>query len=185
MILRAKMGAAYDKKDAAAFEKAADDFMTLGRDLDKLLATRSEFMLGKWINDARSWAANDGEKAYYEKNARTIITIWGGNGELLDYANRQWNGLMRDYYLPRWQMLLEATLAELKRGKTVDRAELEKKWREHEKQFADTAAGNYANQSNSDYFALSRALFKKYCPMMPKTTASFDLGIFHLHNEHY
>jgi len=126
-------------------------------------------MLGKWINDARSWAANDAEKAYYEKNARTIITIWGGNGELLDYANRQWNGLMRDYYLPRWQMLIEATLAELKGGKAVDRIELEKKWREHEKRFVDTAAGNYSHLPSGDYFALSRALFKKYYPMVSRS----------------
>jgi alpha-N-acetylglucosaminidase len=169
MILREKMAVAYDKKDAAAFKTAAGDFIALGRNIDEILATRSEFMLGKWINDARSWASNDVEKAYYEKNARTIITIWGGNGELLDYANRQWNGLMRDYYLPRWQMLIEATLAELKGGKSVDRAELEKSWREHERKFAGTAADNYAYQPGGDYFALSRALFKKYYPMLPVT----------------
>jgi alpha-N-acetylglucosaminidase len=168
MVLREKMAAAYDKRDAAGFEKAANDFMTLGRDIDKFLATRSEFMLGKWIDDARSWAANDAEKTCYEKNAGTIITIWGGNGELLDYANRQWNGLMRDYYLPRWQMLIEATLAELRGGKAVDRAVLEKTWREHEKQFATTTSGNYARQPSGNYFAMSRALYKKYSPMVQK-----------------
>ena len=174
MILRDRMAEAYDRKDAAAFDKAANDFLMLGRDLDKFLATRSEFMLGKWINDAKSWAANAAEKAYYEKNARTILTIWGGNGELLDYANRQWSGLMRDYYLPRWQSLIEATLAELKGGRTVDRTVLERKWRAHEKHFADTAAGSYAHRPNGDCFALSRALFKKYGQMMPKSIASSE-----------
>jgi alpha-N-acetylglucosaminidase len=120
-------------------------------------------MLGNWINDARSWAAIDAEKAYYEKNARTILTVWGGEGELIDYAGRQWNGLMRDYYLPRWQILVEATLAELKGGKSVDRAALEKKWREHEKTFAITTGSLYARQPG-DSFAMSRKLFRKYSP---------------------
>jgi alpha-N-acetylglucosaminidase len=173
MVMRERMAAACDRKDAVAFEKAANDFIALGRDLDSFLAVRSEFMLGKWINDAKAWAVDGNEKSYYEKNARTIITIWGGNGELIDYANRQWNGLMRDYYLTRWQMLIDATLAELKGGKAVDRAALEKRWREYEKKFADTAAGNYPHQPNGDCFALSRALFKKYYPMIPKFAASF------------
>jgi len=162
MVVREKMAVAFDKKDAPVFERAAKDFLTLGRDLDEFLATRSEFMLGKWINDARSWAASDPEKAYYEKNARMIITVWGGNGKLLDYANRQWNGLMRDYYLPRWQMLIEATLNELRHGQAVDRAVLEKKWRKHEKQFATTTSGNYASQPSGNYFAMSRELYRKY-----------------------
>jgi alpha-N-acetylglucosaminidase len=166
MTLLKKIAAAYDKKDAAAFKKAAEDFMALGRDIDKVLGAKSEFMLGKWIKDAKSWAANDAEKAYYEKNARTILTIWGGNGELLDYANRQWNGLISDYYLPRWQMLIDATLIELKGGKAVDRATLEARWREHEKRFVASAGGNYPRQSIGDCFAISRALYQKYFRQM-------------------
>ncbi|MBN1567741.1 MAG: alpha-N-acetylglucosaminidase C-terminal domain-containing protein [Acidobacteria bacterium] len=88
------------------------------------------------------------------------------NTELLDYANRQWNGLMRDYHLPRWQMLLDATLTELKGGKPADRAVLEKKWREHEKQFATTTGGNYASRPNGNCFAMSRALYKKYSRLL-------------------
>jgi alpha-N-acetylglucosaminidase len=172
LLLREKMADAYDKRDAAAFEKAANDFMILGSDIDRLLASRSEFMLSKWINDAKAWAADDGEKIYYERNARALITIWGGNGELLDYANRQWNGLMGDYYLPRWRMLIDATLAELKEGKIIDRVALERKWREHEKQFADASAGNYTLQPSGDSFVFSRALFKKYSPMLPGTKGS-------------
>ena len=68
--LRAKMAAAYDEKDSAAFAQAAGKFMTLGRDLDSLLSCKGEFMLGKWIDDARSWAADKQEEAYYETNAQ-------------------------------------------------------------------------------------------------------------------
>lgn len=159
LALRDQMAAAYDRKDAAEFKKDADKFMALGRDMDKFLGTRTEFMLGKWTGDAKSWAANKDERAYYEKDARSIITIWGGG--LTDYAGRQWNGLMRDYYLPRWQMLIDATLAELKGGKPVDRPALEKQWRNHDLKFATTANGDYATKPRGDFFAMSCALYKK------------------------
>ncbi len=162
LTLRDEMATAYDRKDIIAFQKAAGQFMALGRDLDKFLGTRTEFMLGKWIDDAKSWAANKDEQAYYEKDARSIVTIWGGG--LTDYAGRQWNGLMRDYYLPRWQMFIDATLAELKGGTLVDRPALEKQWRNHDLEFA-TTAGDYATKPHGDFFASSRALYKKYAPL--------------------
>jgi len=72
---------------------------------------------------------------------------------------------MRDYYLPRWQLFINATLAELKEGKPVDRPALERQWREHDLKFARTVNGNYATVPDGDYFALSRALYKKYAPL--------------------
>jgi len=160
LTFRAQMAEAYARKDVAGFKQAADRFMTLGRDMDQLLGTRTEFMLGKWIGDAKSWATHRDEEAFYETDARSIITIWGGG--LTDYAGRQWNGLMRDYYLPRWQMFIAATLGELEGGKPVDRAVLEKEWREHDLKFARSATGAYARAPQGDYFELSHELYKKY-----------------------
>jgi alpha-N-acetylglucosaminidase len=164
LTLRDEMAVAYKRKDAAAFQKAADRFMTLGRDIDKILGARSEFMLGKWIDDAKSWAADKQERDYYEKNARHIVTLWGGF--LLDYAGRQWNGLMCDYYLPRWQVLIDATQVELNGGKPVNRPALEKLWRANDLKFTQTAGGQYAAKASGDYFIMSRELFGKYAPMV-------------------
>jgi alpha-N-acetylglucosaminidase len=163
--MRDQMADAYDRKDAVAFARAASQFMSLGTDIDQFLGTRSEFLLGKWIDDARSWAANDAEQAYYERNARSIITIWGG-GRLTDYAGRQWNGLLRDYYLPRWQLLIDARLAELKGGPPVNRTALEKQWRAHDLEYATTTGGQYPRQPSGDLFALSRELYNKYAPLV-------------------
>ena len=163
VVLRDRMTQAVKQKDAKAFEKAAADFMAMGREVDEFLGTRAEYLLGKWIDDARSWAANDAEKEYYEKNARIIITTWGGHSaQLTDYANRQWNGLMRDYYLPRWQMLIDATLAGLKSGKPVDKKALDKQWCDHNWKFATTVGGDYSAKPKGDSFAMSRTLFDKY-----------------------
>jgi alpha-N-acetylglucosaminidase len=160
LTLRQKMADADDRHDASAFKAAADQFLALGDDLDKFLGTRTEFMLGKWIGDARSWGADKSEQAYFEKDARSIITVWGG--DLTDYAGRQWNGLMEDYYLPRWQLLIDATLVEQKGGKPVDRHALQKLWRDHDLQFASSVGGHYAAKPHGDSFSMSRALYKKY-----------------------
>jgi len=163
-VLLERMAAAYDKKDAAEFERASKEFMTLGRDIDQFLGTKTEFMLGKWIDDAKSWAANEDEKAYYEENARMILTTWGGYwADLADYAERQWSGLMRDYYLPRWQLLIDSTLMELKGGQPLDRGALEKRWRDHEWRYATTrSGGTYPTKPSGDYYEMSRAMFVKY-----------------------
>ena len=57
-VARPDDGSLRNRRNAVAFERAADQFMALGGDLDKFLGTRTEFMLGKWIGDAKSWAAN-------------------------------------------------------------------------------------------------------------------------------
>jgi alpha-N-acetylglucosaminidase len=166
LTLRDQMAAAHDKKDVAAFSTAAEKFMTLGQELDKFLGTRREFMLGKWINDAKSLSDNPDEQKYFETDARGLLTIWGGT--LNDYAGRQWNGLMRDYYLPRWQLLIDATLTELKGGPAVNSSELQKKWREQDLRFARMTGGNYATEPKGDFYAMSRALFEKYEPFAVK-----------------
>ena len=47
------------------------------RDVDTLLSTQSSFLLGKWIEDARSLGTDEVSKNYYEENARTIVSTWG------------------------------------------------------------------------------------------------------------
>ena len=44
----------------------------------------------------------------YEFNARNQITLWGPDGQILDYGGKQWAGLVEDYYIPRWKMFFKA-----------------------------------------------------------------------------
>jgi alpha-N-acetylglucosaminidase len=79
-------------------------------DMDCLLATRSEFLLGRWLEDAKSWGKTEAERRQYERNARLQITVWGPSAPdafLFDYANKQWSGLIRGYYIPRWRHFLD------------------------------------------------------------------------------
>lgn len=73
-------------------------------ELDRLAAARPETRVGTWIDAARAWGDTDAERDAMEREARSLVSVWGGqhNG-LHDYSGRHWQGLVRDLYLPRWQ----------------------------------------------------------------------------------
>lgn len=72
--------------------------------LDDLAGARPETRLSTWVDAARAWGDTDAERDAMEREARSLVSVWGGqhNG-LHDYSGRHWQGLVRDLYLPRWQ----------------------------------------------------------------------------------
>lgn len=100
--------------DAEAFARLRDTYLRLLLDLDELLNTNEHFMLGRWTTMARGIAdeadgTTDADRDWLEQdNARTLITTWGAEaqanaGGLRDYSYREWGGMMKDYYYPRWK----------------------------------------------------------------------------------
>ena len=57
------------------------------------------------------------EEALYEFNARNQITLWGPTGEIRDYAAKQWSGIVRDYYAPRYEMFFTELRESLENGR--------------------------------------------------------------------
>ena len=95
----------YDKR---AFKQDSEEFLRLLLQQDSLLATRSEFRLGNWTQQARQLGTTMEECNLYEWNARVQITTWGNRhcadkGRLRDYAHKEWQGILRDFYYPRWK----------------------------------------------------------------------------------
>ncbi len=93
--------------DKRSFRRSSQQFLSLLLQQDSLLATRTEFRVGHWIQQARNLGTNDAERDLYEWNARVQITTWGNRycanqGGLRDYAHKEWNGILRDFYYPRW-----------------------------------------------------------------------------------
>ncbi|MGO4891321.1 alpha-N-acetylglucosaminidase TIM-barrel domain-containing protein [Flavobacterium sp. W21_SRS_FM6] len=72
--------------------------------LDSLLGLHDE-TLGTWIDDAKAYGDTATESAYYALNAKQQITLWGGPN-LKDYASKVWQGMYKDFYLPRWTLYL-------------------------------------------------------------------------------
>ena len=119
MDIRNDFTMAYKNHDIKEMERLVEIANQLFADVDTLLNTHPAFMLGPWIEAARDWGATDEEKDYYERQARTILTIWGGP-VLNDYANRMWGGLVGDYYAKRWNLFFEAVIKAVKEGKEFD-----------------------------------------------------------------
>ena len=96
-----------------AFQRDSQRFLDLLLLQDELLATRSEFKVGRWIEEARKAGDTSAEKDLYEWNARVQITTWGNRycadtGGLRDYAHKEWSGLLKDFYYKRWKCYFEA-----------------------------------------------------------------------------
>ncbi len=87
-------------------DKYAKDSLAMLLRIDALMNLRSDRRLETWVNSARSWATAPDEAAYYDQNARRLITYWGW-AELADYAARVWSGLIRDYYVQRWSIFFQ------------------------------------------------------------------------------
>jgi len=119
--LQRKWVHAFEAKDSAGFKNYSGQFLQLISDMDGLLATRKDFLLGPWIADARSRGVTSGEKALYERNARDLITLWGdANSPLHEYANRQWSGLLNDFYKSRWQQFFDMLQLSLQTNTSPD-----------------------------------------------------------------
>jgi alpha-N-acetylglucosaminidase len=157
--LQRKWVNAYQSKNKEDFKKYSSQFIALIDDLDKLLATRKDFLLGPWISDATRWGEDKEGKAYYEKNARDLITLWGGaESPLHEYSCRQWSGLLSDFYKPRWQQFFVKIDEALSTGKELNVGEFEKEikawewqWVNKQKQFPTTTSGNSAEMVKTVY----------------------------------
>ena len=78
----------YKKRNVPGLKEKASEMREILSDLELLNSFHNRASLDKWIEDARSLGDTDELKNYYEKNARNLITTWGGS--LNDYASRTW-----------------------------------------------------------------------------------------------
>lgn len=140
---------AYKAGDRELFKLSSDRFLRLILMQDRLLATRPEFKVGRWLESARNLGSTEEEKDWYEWNARVQITTWGNrvaadDGGLHDYAHREWNGLLRDFYYLRWKTWLDEQLKSFEGGqpKAIDFYALEEPWTLKHNSYASEAEGN-------------------------------------------
>ncbi|HJF81255.1 alpha-N-acetylglucosaminidase [Phocaeicola plebeius] len=150
----------FDKKSFAAHSQ---EFLNILLAQDRLLGTRSEFRVGRWIEQARNLGTTPEEKDLYEWNARVQITTWGNrvcanDGGLRDYAHKEWNGLLKDFYYKRWAAYWQ-TLQDVLDGKPMvelDYYAMEEPW---------TLAHNpYTSQPEGDCVSVAKEVFNEVFP---------------------
>lgn len=127
--------AAYKAKDRKMFDYTTKRFLDILLQQDRLLSSMPDFMVGRWLRSARNMGLNDQERDHYEWNARVQITTWGNRsaaeyGGLREYAHKEWNGVLADFYYPRWKAYFEALAATLdgKPMKQLDFYAMDEKW---------------------------------------------------------
>jgi len=110
IIYQRRIANAFINKDRVALAEAGKQFTALLADLDELVSSCPEMLMGKWQADAMSWGTTEKEKAYYASNGVTLPTIWGSDKpdpKLYDYAWREWGGFVKTYYMKRWEIFIE------------------------------------------------------------------------------
>jgi alpha-N-acetylglucosaminidase len=160
--LQRQFAAAYAKKDQSGLNALSAKFLMLIDDVDQLLATRKDFLLGKWINDARKWGATPDEKNLFERNARNLITLWGDEkATLTEYSCRQWSGMLSGYYKPRWQQYFKYVNAQMQQNKPIDQKAFETEIARWEWQWVNSHEA-YTDQPKGDAVAVAKQLYQKY-----------------------
>ncbi len=163
---------AHNAKNTELFNARRDAYLQLILDLDELLNTNKDFIVGRWTQLARGIAdevngktidgtpinITDADRNWLElNNARTLITTWGdrdqaNNGGLRDYSYRMWGGIMKDFYYARWKYYFDNNL------QGTDWFDMEWKW-------AHNSGGtvySYNNTTTGNTADVAERLFGKY-----------------------
>ena len=139
-------------------------------DTDRILATESAFLVGRWIKDARAIGITDEDKDYFESNARNIITTWGEEDALLnEYASRAWAGLTETYYAYRWKEFFKDVNSSIKAKKPFDEKKYHDRICKYEGQWWRERLGQFNAEPEGDGVALAKEITEKYRePLMEK-----------------
>lgn len=165
-MLQQSFAKAYREKDYSNYYSLASEFLELIDDMDCLLATRKDFLLGRWLNAARRLGHSSEEKELYESNARNLITLWAGpDCTIHEYACKEWSGMLKGFYKQRWIQFFQYVDACIKNGETCDFqyfdrliSEWEWKWVHSHETYSDTPSG--------DEILVARQLYWKYADRM-------------------
>lgn len=149
---------AYKAGEKELFAASSQRFLDLILLQDKLLAARLEFKVGTWIEKARNLGTTPEEKDLYEWNARVQVTTWGNRvaadeGGLRDYAHKEWNGLLRDFYYNRWKVWIDRQKAQLNGApvKAIDFYAIEEPWTKQTNPYSSQAEGDVIEVAKEVY----------------------------------
>lgn len=163
---------AVEQKDIAAHRAIRGAFLELIDDMEQLMSTRKEFMLGPWVEAARSWGTTEEEKDLYEINARNLLTLWHGpeHRNLDDYGCRQWAGLLGQYYKVRWTRFFDYMDVCLQKDREPDMKRFAANLRQWQWEWIHLHT-EHATQPQEDAVQISREMYDKY---KEKLTRAFN-----------
>lgn len=170
----------YKAGDLEGFKLHSSRFLELLLDVDKMLASRTEWNFDKWITNARSWGETPEERDQLEKDATALVTYWGFTEgyecKQFDYSWREWTGLIRRYYYSRWKILYDKMYNSLEAGEPYDDKdakisfgreafrgnEFYDKLADWEIEFVATPKDDIDPKAKGDEVKLAKKMFEKY-----------------------
>lgn len=108
--------------DGAIFRKYSEKFLSAMKLVSELSTYNEDELLGNWIGRGADFTEDKrtGDYAGFDLdmmayNAKILLTVWA-SAPITNYANRQFDGLMDDYFLEMWTRLFKRVNKALKNG---------------------------------------------------------------------
>jgi alpha-N-acetylglucosaminidase len=159
-IERKIFSSAYKNKNLGELQKSGEKLLTFIEEADKLLSSDKIYLLGRWINRAIKIAPSNYQNLF-EFNARNLVTLWGPDGNINDYAAKSWAGLYIDYYYPRWKLFIDEVIDAIQSGNEFDTNKFRtdalnfgKSWQNKNNTYSSDPKGNTS--------AIAKELYDKY-----------------------
>lgn len=160
--LYAQLIPALKAKQLESFRRIAHQFVAASQDTERILATHSAFLLGNWIQSARAMARTEAERQLFELNARNQITLWGPTGQIVDYAMKQWSGVVGDYCLPRWQLFFDTCAKAMEEAKPMNMDRFRERLFKMVEHPFQTQTKRYPTEGQGDAVSVSSELYAKW-----------------------
>ncbi|OAY83861.1 Alpha-N-acetylglucosaminidase [Ananas comosus] len=166
----------FKSNDVRHVSSYSQRFLDIVKDLDMLLACHEGFLLGPWLQSAKSLARdleqekqsviNEHNAVQFEWNARTQITMWFDNTEtkaslLRDYGNKYWNGLLREYYGPRAAIYFKYLIESMAKGVSFPLEDWRREWISLTNKW-QSSRNIFTVKATGDALNISRWLYDKY-----------------------
>lgn len=153
---------AHQARNGVRFDEAARRLRQLFQDIDELLATDRNFLLGVWLEGAKHWANTESERRLYEWNARNLITLWGPpDSALHEYAARQWSGMFKGFYQKRWDLFLDRLRQAMVQNQPFDAEKVDREIRAWEEQWTHQTEA-YPTEPRGDAITVVRQTLERY-----------------------
>jgi len=122
------------------------------------------FLLGTWTEGAKAWGDTVHHKNQLDFNARNQLTLWGPQGQILDYAGKQWSGLTADFYLPRYQFYINLIVNITANSKQFNETAYEIEALSRELDWCNQH-NKYPVTPSGDSVSIVNSIYKKYAVM--------------------
>lgn len=167
-VLIPQLQAAYQGGEVATFRRLAELWLKLMELSEDMSGGHAAFLLGPWLDAARRAGTSKDERARLVRTARVLVTTWGDRpaadgGHLANYANRDWQGLIRDVHFPQWKAFLDElgdALAEGREPRKFDWFTWEEPWTRETKEYPLRPVSDAYRMARRVHEALAKAPYQ-------------------------